>query len=131
MSGVFERRSRGGARGAVMMALLLFAACGEATQGSVIGSCDTRARGDQALRGLCRTWSGEKTGDFEALCSTNGGTWSSGACSSSGSPGTCATDQGFGLFLTYTYDAALFNATTARTHCEALPSCTLSCKFNP
>src|SRR3954466_7242705 len=85
-------------------ALVVSIKCGKGgtTGTSLVGTCDTRTQGSPV--GMCRKWTGQNTGDFNSLCTSQGGAYSTSAdCTSAGLVGTCATDQGFGLFLTFYY----------------------------
>ncbi len=100
-------------------------------ESAIIGSCDTRTEGDDTLLGMCRTWVGEDNGDFESLCSGQGGRFFSEDCPITDDLiGTCQTDQGFGLTLSYYYYAVEFDVAAARAHCESRAACTFSCIFD-
>ena len=99
-------------------------------------TCDGRQSTVPDQAGICRVWSGDQTApveDFEALCAgTYGGTFGAEAelpCPEDGVVGHCETDQGAGLWLTYTYYADTFDTDGARAHCESQASCDLSCEF--
>jgi len=124
----------------IWMALWLTGGCGssdgetdgETADGPWPASCDSsETTGDQ--RGLCRLWSGEKTADddaFRGQCEEEyEGVYGDEGCPGDAVVGICETDQGYGLFLDYTYYSPTYTAQTAQLDCESLPSCSFSCEW--
>jgi hypothetical protein len=117
---------------APLLFMLTLAAGLTGCEGSaIIGSCDTRTQGDESVLGMCRTWVGDDDANFESLCSGQGGRFFGDDCPLGDDlVGTCQTDQGFGLTLTYYYYAVEFDVAAARAHCESRNACTLTCIFD-
>ena len=115
----------------LLLMLTVVAGLAGCEESAIIGSCDTRTEGDDTLLGMCRTWVGEENANFESLCASQGGRFFSDDCPIVDDLiGTCQTDQGFGLTLTYYYYAVEFDLASARTHCETRNACTFSCIFD-